>query len=502
MHFFWINNVLLTLMILNFLEVMSMGNSTPYDQKANFLKKYYKKHHKYEGELQLVDGDSRNEGTVEIFHFGRWGNVCDDEFDEREADVVCRQLGFSRATRFTHNAHFGLARRKYWMDNIYCTGSEKRLAECRFDGWGSSDCSPSEAAGVICEDPQQEINSQSKSAIQSYGAKTSNRINDIYGGRMQVRLAGGRVYSEGRVEIRHSGMDWGAICGDGWSLLEASVVCRQLGLGYAQDALQTDFFGGNRSAISVAGVTCQGSEASLEHCTFQQHNRQLRCPGHTHNIAAVVCTNAMADLVIDHYEIERTAHLEDKRLYQLQCAMEENCLASTAYQLRRQNHNWFHHTRRLLKFTARIHNSGTADFRPAVPKHLWQFHQCHMHYHSMEVFATFDILDRYGRRVADGHKASFCLEDNQCMPGVRPNYACANYGDQGISVNCSDVYRYNIDCQWVDITELKPGYYTFKVSINPEFKVPEMRFDNNAAVCKMYYSGSSININDCNIQRP
>lgn len=53
------------------------------------------------------------------------------------------------------------------------------------------------------------------------------------------------------------------------------------------------------------------------------------------------------------------------------------------------------------------------------------------HYHSMEVFATFDIINDKGEKVAEGHKASFCLEDNLCKAGVEPRYACANYGDQG-----------------------------------------------------------------------
>ena len=53
----------------------------------------------------------------------------------------------------------------------------------------------------------------------------------------------------------------------------------------------------------------------------------------------------------------------------------------------------------------------------------------------MEVFATFDIINDRGEKVAEGHKASFCLEDNVCLEGVEPKFACANYGDQGEGKN-------------------------------------------------------------------
>jgi len=42
-------------------------------------------------------------------------------------------------------------------------------------------------------------------------------------------------------------------------------------------------------------------------------------------------------------------------------------------------YGWHLDTRRLLRFTARIANKGNADFRPAIAKHLWQFHACHMY---------------------------------------------------------------------------------------------------------------------------
>ncbi|XP_026467289.1 lysyl oxidase homolog 2B-like [Ctenocephalides felis] len=307
--------------------------------------------------------------------------------------------------------------------------------------------------------------------------------------------------NEKSLPIRVGSGPWGTVCGDGWSLLEGAVICRQLGFGYANDALQTDFFGNGNGSMLLSGIKCHGNEPDITHCLHDTIGN-VTCPGLKGHVAGVTCIDQLPDLVIDHIELERTAHLEDKPMFYLQCAMEENCLGSQAYVIQRQNDAWHLETRRLLRFTARVLNAGTADFRPSIPKHLWEWHMCHRHYHSMEVFATFDIINSEGRRVAEGHKASFCLEDNLCIPGVKPRYACANYGDQGISVNCSDIYRYNIDCQWVDISELKPGIYRMKVSVNPEFKVAEITFDNNAAVCELIYTETYARLFNCRVERP
>ena len=50
-----------------------------------------------DGRLQLVDGNNPSSGRLEILKNGLWGTVCSVHFDKADADVACKQMGYSQS---------------------------------------------------------------------------------------------------------------------------------------------------------------------------------------------------------------------------------------------------------------------------------------------------------------------------------------------------------------------------------------------------------------------
>ena len=100
--------------------------------------------------VRLAGGGNPLEGRVEVLYNGTWGTICDDYWNIRAADVVCRELGFNGADRVTVEAHFGRGSGPIWMDDVACFGTEASIFECSAVKWNNSDCVHAEDAGVVC----------------------------------------------------------------------------------------------------------------------------------------------------------------------------------------------------------------------------------------------------------------------------------------------------------------------------------------------------------------
>nr|XP_039250885.1 neurotrypsin-like [Styela clava] len=101
--------------------------------------------------IRLRGGSGPFEGRVEVSKGLQFGLICDTKWTIREANVVCRQLGYSRgASEALNGGSFERSTRGYKLDNVRCIGRESNLEDCRDAGWGETKCRVDHEAGVVC----------------------------------------------------------------------------------------------------------------------------------------------------------------------------------------------------------------------------------------------------------------------------------------------------------------------------------------------------------------
>ena len=103
--------------------------------------------------MRLIGGKSYDEGRVEVYYNGQWGTVCNDEWDDTDASVVCKQLGIGLSGTAILNVNtFGPGRGKVFLSNIMCSSNDTTLSGCghKTVGITTYECDHYKDVGVTC----------------------------------------------------------------------------------------------------------------------------------------------------------------------------------------------------------------------------------------------------------------------------------------------------------------------------------------------------------------
>lgn len=138
--------------------------------------------------------------------------------------------------------------------------------------------------------------------------------------------------------------------------------------------------------------------------------------------------------------------------------------------------------RTLLRFDVAVINVGRGDLLLGDPKknlHLYEWSPCHGHYHYRDLI-SYSLYNSRGQLAFRGAKQAFCLRDNFKYLSSAPGSSGYDCDFQGLTRGWEDLYDKSLDCQWLDITGIKPGVYTMRATVNGNRRLKESNLRNNS----------------------
>ncbi|KAM7370317.1 hypothetical protein PAMP_009877 [Pampus punctatissimus] len=207
--------------------------------------------------VRLVNGSSLCSGRLEVKSEQSWSSVCEADFDQQDAEVVCRELGCGAPT-VLQGALYGEVEAPMWTKEFQCGGHESTLLDCGRSDSTRSTCSPGKAVGLTCSDPVRLVGGASRCAD-------------------SVRLVNGSSLCSGRLEVK-SEQSWSSVCEADFDQQDAEVVCRELGCG-APTVLQGALYGEVEAPMWTKEFQCGGHESTLLDCGRSDSTRSTCSPG-------------------------------------------------------------------------------------------------------------------------------------------------------------------------------------------------------------------------------
>ncbi len=240
-----------------------------------------------DADVMLMYGSTSSQGVVMVNYGGQLRGICDDGWTQTETNVLCRELfGVTTGTYTTYNlAGYDV----FWLDDVYCLGTESSILQCSNSGWGYDNCSASEHIWVACGTTATYCGDSVCSGAETCstcpgdcgtcvvtpycgdsacnGTETCSTCPGDCGvcGTSSLSLVGGSTAMEG-VLMFNNGGDVRGVCDDGWTTYNTQVVCREL-FGAATTGTYTDGYNySSGDSFWLDDVYCYGTETSLLQC--------------------------------------------------------------------------------------------------------------------------------------------------------------------------------------------------------------------------------------------
>lgn len=126
---------------------------------------------KFDSELQVRIADSIYHGPLEAKIYDFWGPVCKKDWDDRDANVTCHQLGYIGGVAFKGSTTL---KTPTAVGRFNCTGLETKLGYCSYKTMGDDlGCSSAiqgiytrPTAGVLCYNNKGEFSVNGSSPLQ------------------------------------------------------------------------------------------------------------------------------------------------------------------------------------------------------------------------------------------------------------------------------------------------------------------------------------------------